>query len=192
MTQARKRTAYLWAELGQLLGRGQTPKLHAAWAYLNGTPISQPASATQLAPASLAAQRVVAAAEGWVGRQFNPGELAQCAYFVRQVLGEAGVKVGVSQRTIDGYATSNEGAANSFGLDMGILVKATDLLKPGDLVFFRRTYGDFGNDITHVGIFVGNSDMVDRPTAEAPVRRRPVSTFPAAQFVGGLRLAVTA
>ena len=48
-----------------------------------------------------------------------------------------------------------------------------DPLEPGDLVFF----GQSTTDITHVGIFVGNSQMVDAPHTGADVR---VESFPIA------------
>jgi cell wall-associated NlpC family hydrolase len=52
-----------------------------------------------------------------------------------------------------------------------------DPLEPGDLVFF----GSGPNAITHVGIVVGNGDMVDAPYAGAYVRVEP---YDWSDFVG--------
>jgi cell wall-associated NlpC family hydrolase len=46
-----------------------------------------------------------------------------------------------------------------------------DPLEPGDLVFF----GASTTDITHVGIYIGNGQMVDAPHTGADVR---VESFP--------------
>lgn len=48
----------------------------------------------------------------------------------------------------------------------------TDPLEPGDLVFF----GGSTTDVTHVGIFVGNGQMVDAPHTGADVRVEPFPT----------------
>lgn len=48
---------------------------------------------------------------------------------------------------------------------------AWDALQPGDLVFFRE--GATGV-IGHVGIYIGNGDMIDAPFTGAPVRIDPV------------------
>jgi cell wall-associated NlpC family hydrolase len=49
-----------------------------------------------------------------------------------------------------------------------------DQLEPGDLVFF----GGSATDVTHVGIYVGNGQMVDAPHTGADVR---VESFPTTQ-----------
>ena len=133
---------------------------------------------------------LVSNAQKWVGKDFNPGETAQCAYFVRAVLAESGLNVGVTDQPHDGYATS-EGYANSFfGPDIGTLIYSADELKPGDLVAFSNTYGDWPQGtITHVGIYVGDSMMIDRPTASKPVQNRSISSF---DFAVGVRLATPA
>lgn len=137
-------------------------------------------------------QRVVATAENWVGKEFNPGVSAQCAFFVRAVLRQAGVRVGVSRKAIDGNVRGDGGrsegpgmARSFFGSDIGLLILNPKDLKPGDLVAFADTYGNWPKgSITHVGIYVGNSQIVDRPTAARPVQKRPISTF---KFVAGVR-----
>jgi gamma-D-glutamyl-L-lysine dipeptidyl-peptidase len=48
-------------------------------------------------------------------------------------------------------------------------------LQPGDLLFFRdSSTGPVG----HVGIYVGDGNMIDAPHTGAPVRIEAVSTFP--------------
>jgi len=47
-------------------------------------------------------------------------------------------------------------------------------LLPGDLVFFR---GSPAGPITHVGMYVGNGNMIDAPHTGAAVRIEPVSSF---------------
>ena len=67
------------------------------------------------------------------------------------------------------------------------MIRSIDQLQPGDIVMWANTYGDWPEgSITHVGIYVGDGQIVDRPTAAAPVKRRPVTTF--AHFVGAVRL----
>jgi gamma-D-glutamyl-L-lysine dipeptidyl-peptidase len=48
-------------------------------------------------------------------------------------------------------------------------------LQPGDLVFFRE---NSGGPIGHVGIYLGNGNMIDAPHTGAAVRIEPVSSFP--------------
>jgi cell wall-associated NlpC family hydrolase len=52
-----------------------------------------------------------------------------------------------------------------------------DPLEPGDLVFF----GGGPGDVTHVGIYIGNGNMVDAPNTGADVRVEPYSW---SDFVG--------
>lgn len=47
-------------------------------------------------------------------------------------------------------------------------------LLPGDLVFFRDSPA---GPITHVGMYVGNGNMIDAPHTGAAVRIEPVSSF---------------
>lgn len=122
------------------------------------------------------ADEIVNAAREWVGRAFCEGEVEQCANFVRQVFGEAGVSLAVARRPVDWELTADlpQGPdyANSFFSDeVGVRVPF-DELEPGDLLAFRNTYqGDFPPDsITHVGIYSGDNKMIDRSTASEPVR----------------------
>lgn len=140
----------------------------------------------QEAVSATASNVLVTTAKKWVGTEFNPGESAQCAYFVRAVLEESGINVGVTSQPYDGHSTS-EGYANSFaGADLGTLIMDESQLKPGDLVMFENTYGNWeSGTITHVGIYIGEGRMVDRPTANEPVVERSIADF---DFAVGLRL----
>ncbi len=126
-------------------------------------------------------------ANNYIGKDFAPGEIAQCAYFVRAVLEEADLHVGVTSSPIDGYLPTSEGFANSFfGSDLGTLIVDEKQLHPGDLVAFSNTYGDYSEGtITHVGLYTGNGMMIDRPTAAKPVKKRSISEY---TFAGGVRL----
>jgi hypothetical protein len=55
----------------------------------------------------------------------------------------------------------------------------------GDIILWSKTYGDYGNDATHVGIATGNGMMIDRSTSSAPVRERSIDTF--GSFLGAVR-----
>ncbi|KUO21600.1 C40 family peptidase [Streptomyces dysideae] len=63
-------------------------------------------------------------------------------------------------------------------IDAGRRVSRSELL-PGDLVFFY-------SGISHVGIYVGNGQMVHAPNPTAPVRVAPISEMP---FAGATRVA---
>ena len=132
------------------------------------------------------AQRIVDAALAWVDRDFNPGVAAQCMIWVRKALEEAGVDPGVTTKTLDGSWTG-PGIANSIGADQGQVISRLEDVRAGDIVMFENTYGNWEQgSITHVGIAVSATEMVDRSTMSAPVRRRPLTTF--RNFGGAIRL----
>ena len=61
-------------------------------------------------------------------------------------------------------------------------------LKPGDLVFFERTYPSHER-ITHVGIYVGNGRMINAPTTGDVIREMDVfSGYWGPRFAGGGRV----
>ncbi|MDA8310161.1 MAG: NlpC/P60 family protein [Actinomycetota bacterium] len=62
-----------------------------------------------------------------------------------------------------------------------------DPLQPGDLVFF----GQSTTDITHVGIYAGDGEMVDAPHAGADVRVEPTPTTPGASWGTDVVVGVT-
>lgn len=123
-------------------------------------------------------------AQEWVGLEFKPGRVEQCAAFVRAVFGEAGVPLAVASRPSDWELTRDlpQGPdfANSFFSDeVGNLVTSLQEALPGDLLAFQNTYqGDFPPEsITHVGIYAGDGEMIDRSTASEPVRRIRLSDW---------------
>lgn len=132
-------------------------------------------------------QKIVQKALSWVDQEFAPGEKEQCANFVRSVLSSVGLSVGVTSQPVDGFK-SNPSLANSFfGPDIGQVIHSVDELQPGDLVAFGGTYGGYSpSDITHVAIYVGDGEIVDRPTSSKPVQKRGLDTF--THFVAGVRL----
>jgi hypothetical protein len=133
-------------------------------------------------------RRLVRIAKEWDGKYFNYGQREQCAAFVRHVFHQAGFDLPNVPRPSDAYLLpKNAGLgpdfADSFaGNEVGIKVSPYDLL-PGDIVMFPNTYKQEDGTpfplgvITHVGIYVGDGMMVDRPTMNAPVIKRSVWKF---------------
>ena len=158
-------------------------------AYIKASPFGQffgSVQTTEQKASPINGEQLVAAAEAWVGKEFNPGAKAQCAYFIRTLLEEIGADIGVTQQSYDGYSTGKGYANSFFGSDVGELILDPEQLQPGDLVAFANTYGDWPDGtITHVGIYIGNGMMVDRPTASRPVQKRSIDTF---EFAVGIRL----
>jgi cell wall-associated NlpC family hydrolase len=62
-----------------------------------------------------------------------------------------------------------------------------DPLQPGDLIFF----GGGPTDVTHVGIYIGNGQMVDAPHTGADVRVEPTPTTPGAAWGDEVVVGVT-
>jgi cell wall-associated NlpC family hydrolase len=60
-------------------------------------------------------------------------------------------------------------------------------LQPGDLIFF----GGGPTDVTHVGLYIGNGQMVDAPHTGADVRVEPTPTTPGATFGSDIVVGVT-
>jgi cell wall-associated NlpC family hydrolase len=117
---------------------------------------------SQGAPSGVAAF-VINAAESYVGTPYvwggeNPGVGFDCSGLVQWVFAEAGVEVPrVAQDQYDATVHLAPGAT----------------LEPGDLVFF----GPSTQAIEHVGIYVGNGEMVDAPHTGAFVRIEPMPMF---------------
>lgn len=130
--------------------------------------------------------KVAEIAESLVGSDFAPGQKEQCALFVRYVLAKAGLRVGVTQQPVDKQPPGEALANGFFGPDIGEMISDPKALRPGDLVLFGGTYGGYpATTGTHVGIVVSGDQMVDRPTANEPVKKRPISTFK--HFIAGVR-----
>lgn len=125
-------------------------------------------------------KKLVKIANDWAGKFFNPGATEQCAAFVRHVFRQAGVNLPNVAHPSDTHLLPHNTAyaptfADSFaGNEIGMEVNPRDMM-PGDIVMFSNTYGNFpAGVITHVGIYVGDDMIVDRPTADRPVQKRSV------------------
>jgi hypothetical protein len=137
--------------------------------------------------------KVVTVARSWVGREFNPGQSAQCANFVRHVFSAAGVSVGCAPHPDDIHLIPGEpqspSYANSFaGNEIGKKITSISALQPGDIVLFYNTYGNWPYGvITHVGIYDEGGYFIHRPTSARPVERGHLSGFWADKFAQGRR-----
>jgi cell wall-associated NlpC family hydrolase len=106
---------------------------------------------------------VISAAESYVGTPYvwggeDPGVGFDCSGLVQWVFAEAGVDLPrVAQNQYDATVHLPPGST----------------LEPGDLVFF----GPSTEAIEHVGIYIGNGDMVDAPHTGAFVRIEPMPMF---------------
>lgn len=133
-------------------------------------------------------KRLIEIAKDWNGKYFNYGQKEQCAAFVRHVFKQAGFGLPNVSRPSDAYLLPSgtgfgPNFADSFaGNELGVKVSPYDML-PGDIVMFANTYKQADGTsfpsgvITHVGIYVGEGMMVDRPTMHAPVIMRSVWKF---------------
>jgi cell wall-associated NlpC family hydrolase len=137
------------------------------------------------------ASKIISIAFALVGEDFNPGLNEQCCYFVRKVFSLAGKELGVTTDPSDKTFPTDEGYANSLaGDDIGCKIdKISDLL-PGDLVFFKNTYGNWPDGtITHVGIYCGNGEFIHRSTTSQPVEVQALDTYhDGTKFVEGRRV----
>ena len=132
--------------------------------------------------------RVADKAIAWVGKSYKPHEKERCADFVRFVLRQSNVRVGITRKPWDAGKQNHNGslmARSFFGNDIGIILTNPNQFQKGDLIGFTNTYGNFKRGaITHVGIYIGNGKVVDRSTMSAPVRVRSLSSFPNSQIIG--------
>ncbi|HEY9907719.1 MAG TPA: NlpC/P60 family protein, partial [Thermosynechococcaceae cyanobacterium] len=163
--------------IGQVIGRSKAtvqvsrsdapPTQADLWQALTGT---VPEPALDRVQVTSKGQQIAEKAVAWVGKEFKPGEQAQCATFIRQVLRETGSSLGVTQKAVDGQS-SGEALANSFfGEDMGQIIRDVNELQPGDLIAYGGTYGGYpASTITHVAVYVGNGEIVDRVTSDRAV-----------------------
>ena len=132
--------------------------------------------------------RVANMAIAWVGKSYKPSQKERCADFVRFVLRQLNVRVGITRKPWDAGKQNHNGslkARSFFGNDIGIILTNPNQFQKGDLIGFTNTYGNFKRGaITHVGIYIGNGKVVDRSTMSAPVRVRSLSSFPNSQIIG--------
>lgn len=124
--------------------------------------------------------KIVDEALKWEGKEFHPGVAAQCAEWVTTILDAAGAKG-------EGYRHT---AWCPDLASMGEYVRTMSELLPGDVVLFDNTYQQA--TFTHVGIYLGNGEMIHRNTMEAPVQRAYIkSDYWMSRFNQGRRFTVT-
>ena len=134
-----------------------------------GTPISGP-------PATVEA-KVVALAEAQIGTPYVWGGAApggfDCSGLVQWTYAQVGVNLPrTAQQQYDTAAPI-----------------ATTQIQPGDLLFYAQTYPDPSSTITHVGIYIGNGQMINAPTDGDVVRVMPAfDGFWGAHFAGAGRV----
>ncbi len=124
-----------------------------------------------------------------VDKAFRPGQKYQCANFVNHILEVQGVKLKTTKQAIDGLPSGESRASRFFGEDVGTIIRDKNQLKKGDLVAwydtYKPAYKQKDNVITHVGIYAGNGRVIDRPTANKPVKERSIDSI--GQFAAGVR-----
>ncbi|KOG34096.1 C40 family peptidase [Streptomyces resistomycificus] len=164
LNTARQLLSQLPAEERARLGQGEAVRASRASAEARDG-LAAPGSATSQAPDSRAAD-AVSYAYTKLGSPYVWGATGPDAFDCSGLIQAAYRSAGISlPRTT--YAQ----------IDAGQRVSRSELL-PGDLVFFYSA-------ISHVGIYVGNGQMVHAPNPSAPVRVAPISEMP---FAGATRV----
>jgi tape measure domain-containing protein len=131
-----------------------------------------------------AVAQLMAAAERNLG--LFAGQTERCADAMRKLFEQTGIGIGVSKKAWDGLASGARLASSFFGSDIGQRINRKEDLRPGDLVGFEQTYGNFGKGVqTHVGMYAGGGMMYDHSSQKGLVKR-PVDTF-AGKFMYGVR-----
>lgn len=128
--------------------------------------ITNPPDPYTVDPAYIAADPffgdLIAEAEKYLGYPYvwggsNPGTSFDCSGFVSWVLNQCG------------YSIGRLGAQGLYGICTPI---RKDQARPGDLIFFTRTY-EASHPVTHVGIYVGHGMMLH---CGDPIRYQSVET----------------
>lgn len=133
--------------------------------------------------------KLVEVARRWVGREFRPGVPEQCMGFVRAMLAEAQHPLAdkITAKPVDGLDTGFYLASSLAGRDLGPMVDRIGDLRPGAILFFQNTYGDWPRGtITHVGIYAGDNQLIHRPTMSRPVEQVALVGFWRDTFRAGL------
>lgn len=130
------------------------------------------------------ANRLLQAANNNLG--LFAGQTERCADAIRELFKVAGVAIGSTEKAWDGLESGPRLASSFFGSDMGQRINSKQDLRPGDLVGFERTYGNWGPGVqTHVGLYAGGGEMYDHSSRRGLVKR-PMDTF-AGKFMYGVR-----
>ena len=123
-------------------------------------------------------EKIVKAAQDWVGKYYKQGQPAMCADFVSTVLQAAGYNQYFTQWVPD--------MSDEEGKSWGSRVNKLSELKAGDIILFDRTYLD--ETMTHVGIYVGDNLMIHRPTMAGVVEKVNLSDYWSSRFNQGRRV----
>jgi hypothetical protein len=131
--------------------------------------------------------QIAANARTWTGKDFKPGQSERCQDFVNTVLNTTSPgladRIGTTSDAKDGLESGPLLASRFFGGDKSTLFNNASQARPGDIIAFTNTYGNYPpGTITHVGIYVGDGMMVDRSTMSEPVRMRSIDTFGAGNY----------
>jgi cell wall-associated NlpC family hydrolase len=164
--EARYRTPFASAETPSAapFGMGRGTEIRLGLAFGGGSrgarssSVSPPAPAPRGggAPASAAARRVLDSADGYLGVPYrwggtSPNSGFDCSGFTQYVFAREGIQIPRNSRQ---QARAGISVPN-----------ALELARPGDLLFFA-----FGNDIDHVGIYVGDYRMIHATASGGEVR----------------------
>ncbi len=134
-------------------------------------------------------ERLLAAADAQLGNLAGVSE--QCANAMRDIFKAAGINVGTSLKPYDqsderGMPQGSSFASSLAGPEVGQRILLSDL-KPGDLIAFENTYGNYGKDIqTHVGMYAGDGMMYDHSSSKG-LTKRSVDTFSSDKQMYGIR-----
>ena len=118
----------------------------------------------------MSAEAIVSEAKKWINKDYKAGQSAMCADFVSTVLQAAG------------YDYFTQYVPNT--LNWGQRVNTIQDLRAGDIIIWDFTYDAVApsgigpeDTMTHVGIYIGNGDMVHRPTMAKPVQLISVTEY---------------
>jgi peptidoglycan DL-endopeptidase CwlO len=148
----------------------------ASVALVGGGPVPVPIPTSPIAPGSRGAA-IVALARTELGMPYlwggaSPRTSFDCSGLVQWVYTQAGIAM---PRT----------AQEQYDATLRV---SPDQLQPGDLVFFGATYPS-SDPVTHVGIYVGDGQMINAPTEGDIVREMSVFTgFWGQHYVGAGRV----
>lgn len=114
------------------------------------------------------------------------GSSERCADAMRELFEVAGVAIGTTKKAWDGLESGPSLASSFFGSDIGQKITKKEDLRPGDLVGFDRTYGNWKKGVqTHVGMYAGDNMMYDHSSKSGLVKRS-LDTFQG-KFLYGVR-----
>ena len=159
-------------------------------------PVTACAADNSSAGNSSSAEKIVHEALGWKEKGFRVGVAEQCMNWTREVLVAACGKhfntletqhpwdealLGPDDELLPEHADS---LANE---QFGEKISRPEDLQPGDLVFFKNTYGNWAAGVyTHVGIAMGDGKFIHRQTSNHGLVR--VQPIPVEDFAAGIRL----